>query len=233
MLENAKIEKVGQNLKYDLIVLRAQGVDVVGVAFDTMIASYLLEAGQRNHNLDDLASRYLHHTNTKISELIGTGKNQKRMDEVPVALVSDYACEDADAPMRLRPILARLLDEAGLTELFTTLEMPLVDVLVEMETNGIRVDRERLEIVEYRIATGEKRQLRRRGPTTVISLLLQLKQHFLSALDDPPRQACQFGDVNPVRFIRSARNDLVQEHDLSSLFAHRDVVISHTGQALG
>ena len=78
-------QKVGQNLKYDMIVLRSAGVELAGVAFDTMMASYLLDAGERNHNLDELASRYLNHTTTKIDTLIGSGKNQKRMDEVPVA----------------------------------------------------------------------------------------------------------------------------------------------------
>ena len=84
VLEDPAIEKIGQNLKYDMIVLRAAGVELAGVAFDTMVASYLLDAGQRNHNLDDLAKRYLNHATIKIEELIGSGKNQKRMDEVPV-----------------------------------------------------------------------------------------------------------------------------------------------------
>ena len=87
MLEDPAIEKVGQNLKYDMIVLRAAGVALAGVAFDTMVASYLLDAGQRNHNLNDLAKRYLNHATIKIEELIGSGKHQKRMDEVPVAQV--------------------------------------------------------------------------------------------------------------------------------------------------
>ena len=84
ILEDPAVEKIGQNLKYDMIVLRAAGIEVAGVAFDTMVASYLLEAGRRNHNLDELAQTYLHHETIKISELIGKGKDQKRMDEVPV-----------------------------------------------------------------------------------------------------------------------------------------------------
>ena len=85
MLEDPAVEKIGQNLKYDMIVLRGAGIELAGMAFDTMVASYLLDAGQRNHNLDDLAKRYLNHVTIKIAELIGTGKDQKRMDEVPVA----------------------------------------------------------------------------------------------------------------------------------------------------
>ncbi|MGO8744702.1 MAG: DNA polymerase I [Thermoguttaceae bacterium] len=144
VLEDPAIEKFGQNLKYDRIVLRGAGVELAGVTFDTMVASYLLDAGARNHSLDDLGQRYLGRGKTSITQLIGSGKNQKRMDEVPVAQVADYACDDAVLPMRLRPILARRLDEAGLTPLFTDVEMPLIEVLAELEYNGIKIDCERL-----------------------------------------------------------------------------------------
>jgi DNA polymerase-1 len=144
ILENPKIGKLGQNLKYDMLVLRCAGVEMHGAMFDTMVASYLLDAGERNHNLDELAQRYLNHANIKISELIGTGKQQKRMDEVPVAAITAYAAEDADVPLRLMPILAEKLGANDLTELFETLELPLIDVLVELEHNGIRVDVDRL-----------------------------------------------------------------------------------------
>ncbi len=144
MLEDPDVEKIGQNLKYDMIVLRSAGVRLAGVAFDTMIASYLLDAGARNHNLDELARAYLGHTTIKITELIGTGKDQKRMDEVPVARVAEYAGEDAIVPVLLRPILDKKLAEAKLKPLFDELELPLLDVLVEMEYNGIKVDVRRL-----------------------------------------------------------------------------------------
>ena len=113
VLENPAIAKIGQNLKYDMIVLRNVGVTLAGMAFDTMVASYLLDAGERNHNLDDLAKRYLNHTTIKIGELIGKGKNQKRMDEVPVAQVGPYAAEDADVPLRLQPLLDERLRGIG------------------------------------------------------------------------------------------------------------------------
>ncbi len=145
ILENPQIKKLGQNLKYDSIVLRSAGVGLQGVEFDTMVASYLLDAGGRNHDLDYLAKTYLKHDNTKITELIGTGKNQKRMDEVPCAQVAAYAGEDADVPLRLYPLLAERLAEGGLDKLFHDLEVPLIDVLVELEFNGIRVDIPRLQ----------------------------------------------------------------------------------------
>jgi len=157
ILEDPTIEKIGQNLKYDMIVLRSAGVELAGVAFDTMVADYLLEAGRRNHNLDDLAQRYLGHTTIKISDLIGTGKSQKRMDEVPLARVTDYAAEDALLPWRLRPILAKGLAEAGLEKLFAELEMPLIGVLAELEFLGVKVDVERLEQLSRRF--GERMEL--------------------------------------------------------------------------
>lgn len=144
ILENPSIAKIGQNLKYDMIVLRNVDVRLVGATFDTMVASYLLDAGERNHNLDDLATRYLNHTNIKITELIGKGKSQKRMDEVPIIAVGAYAAEDADVPFRLKPLLESRLDEFNLSELNSTLEVPLIEVLADLEFEGIRVDRGRL-----------------------------------------------------------------------------------------
>ena len=144
VLENAQIKKVGQNLKYDKIVLRGAGIELAGADFDTMIAHYLLESGARSHGLDELARRYLQHETVKISELIGSGKKQILMSQVPVEKVSYYACEDADIPLRLYEILRERLKDEDLDELFRAVEVPLVDVLVEMEFNGIRVDTDRL-----------------------------------------------------------------------------------------
>ena len=152
VLEDASIKKIGQNLKYDAVVLRGAGVRVAGIDFDTMVASYLLDAGERNHNLDYLANRYLGHTTTKISELIGKGKNQKRMDEAPVTAVANYAAEDADVPLRLLPILAERLDNEGLSTLNSDVESPLIEVLAEMEWNGVRIDTARLEELSQRFA---------------------------------------------------------------------------------
>ncbi|MCE9556292.1 MAG: DNA polymerase I [Planctomycetes bacterium] len=145
LLENPAVQKIGQNLKYELIVLRSAGVRLAGVTFDTMLASYLLEAGERNHGLDELSLRYLKHTTVKIEELIGSGKNQKRMDEVPVPQITHYAAEDADVPMRLLPMLQERLDALSLNSLFIDLEMPLVEILADMEFQGIRVDVDRLK----------------------------------------------------------------------------------------
>ena len=144
LLENPEIAKIGQNLKYDQVVLRGADIRLQGIKFDTMLASYLLDAGERSHNLDHLASRYLDHTTTKIDTLIGKGKNQKRMDEVPVADVAPYAGEDADLPLQLQPLLQARLEKDGLAKLNDEVEVPLLEVLGDMEFLGIHVDTDRL-----------------------------------------------------------------------------------------
>ncbi len=144
VLENPAIAKIGQNLKYDQVVLRGADIRLAGIQFDTMLASYLLDAGERSHNLDHLASRYLDHTTTKIDTLIGKGKNQKRMDEVPVADVAPYAGEDADLPLQLQPLLQARLEKDGLAKLNDDVEVPLLEILGDMEFLGIHVDIERL-----------------------------------------------------------------------------------------
>ncbi len=189
ILEDPAIEKIGQNLKYDMIVLRSNGINLAGVGFDTMVASYLLDAGERTHNLDDLAKHYLGHTTIKISELIGTGKNQKRMDEVPIRQVADYAGEDAVLPLHLRPILARRLTEDKLEKLFTDVEIPLIDVLVELEYNGIKVDIERLRELSRRfgerIATIEQEIHTLAGRELNIASPKQLQQVLFEELKLP------------------------------------------------
>jgi len=154
ILEDAAVGKIGQNIKYDMLILRKFGVRLTGVQFDTMVADYLLHAGEQRHNLDDLAERYLGWKTIKIHDLIGTGKRisgrsigKRRMDEVLSQDVCDYAAEDALIPWLLRPILEPMLEQQQLTTLFRTLELPLIDVLVELEANGITIDVEQLRVL--------------------------------------------------------------------------------------
>jgi DNA polymerase-1 len=140
IFENPGIQKVNQNIKYDQIVLRAAGIELKGVAGDSMVAHYLLHSGERTHNLDELTRRYFKHENISITELIGKGKNQKSMIDVPVAKVSAYAAEDADAAWRLANLLEADLDKTGLRCLYDTLEIPLIAVLADLEATGIRLD---------------------------------------------------------------------------------------------
>ncbi len=138
--ENENILKVGQNIKYDYIVLRNYGIEVKGKMFDTMVAHYLLQPEVR-HNMDLLAEIYLKYKTIHIDELIGPkGKNQKTMRDVPLGIISEYACEDADVTLKLKNKLEAEISKNGLENLFYEIEMPLVIVLAEMEISGVRVD---------------------------------------------------------------------------------------------
>jgi DNA polymerase-1 len=142
ILEDAVVQKVNQNIKYDKLVLRHHGVTLNGVAGDSMVADYLLHAGERSHNLEELARRYLHHQVIPITDLIGKrGKNQLRMDQVDPARVAEYSGEDADVAWRLCGLLEPLLEATPrLKPLYDDLEVPLIEVLAELEFNGIRLD---------------------------------------------------------------------------------------------
>lgn len=145
LYENEKSMKVGQNIKYDMIVLQNYGVQVKGQLFDTMLAHYVLQPELR-HNMDYLAEIYLSYQTIHIDELIGAkGKNQKNMRDLPPEEVYRYACEDADVTLKLKNILEKELKIHGAEPLFYEIEMPLVPVLVNIETNGMRLDTEALK----------------------------------------------------------------------------------------
>ncbi len=161
MLEDPGVPKVGHNLKYDLIVLRRAGIDLRGFvpdgskpdipAGDTMIASYLIDASRSSHSMDALTQALLGRQNLSIKDLIGTGKNQKRFDQVPLEQAAPYAAEDADITLRLANAMLPQLRAMDLFDLYATLEMPLVNVLAALEMNGIAVDRAELDAQRERL----------------------------------------------------------------------------------
>lgn len=132
--------KIGQNFKYDLIVLRKEGIDVSGISFDTMIASYLLDPSRRGHSLDDLAEAYLNHRMIPIRDLIGSGRTQLSFSAVPISKAVDYSCEDADVTFRIAELIGPKIEEQGLSQLFRDVELPLIPILADMELAGVFVD---------------------------------------------------------------------------------------------
>jgi DNA polymerase-1 len=140
ILEDDKIRKIGHNLKFDLEILRRCGVELKGIHFDTMIASYLINPSFRQHNLNYLALEHLDHRMIPISDLIGTGKKQKNFAEVPITDACVYSCEDADFTLRLKQIFAPKLNLLSLEKLFFEVELPLIEVLAEMEMSGVSID---------------------------------------------------------------------------------------------
>ncbi len=144
IFENPKIKKVGHNIKYDIMVLDNYGINLQGVYSDTMIASYLLRPTARQHNLDIVSMFYLNFKKIPTSDLIGKGKDQINMEDVAVDKVCEYSCEDADITYRLNNLLLPQLESADLSNLFHNLEMPLVEVLKEMESTGVKIDTDHL-----------------------------------------------------------------------------------------
>jgi len=142
VLENPRAEKIGQNLKYDMLILRGNGVNLRGALFDTMVAAWLIDSSRTAYGIDLLARDYLNYRKIPTSDLIGKGKKQITMDQVPVKRVSEYACEDADIAWRLSRALEPMLGKEDLQSLFRGVEMPLVSVLAEMEYNGVALDRD-------------------------------------------------------------------------------------------
>ena len=145
VFKNEKSLKVGQNIKYDMLILQNYGIEVRGKLFDTMVAHYVLQPELR-HNMDYLAEIYLHYQTIHIEELIGPkGKGQKNMRDLSPQEVYLYACEDADVTLKLKNILEQELKKNDAEKLFYEIEMPLVPVLVNIESNGVRLDTEALK----------------------------------------------------------------------------------------
>jgi DNA polymerase I len=152
-LEDPKIRKVGQNIKYDLIVLAREGIEVRGVDLDTMVLSYLLEPNWGTHGLDRLALAYLHAPSIPYQEIVGKGKSAITMDKAPVEKVTPYACQDADYALEIGRMLWPKIRTAGLEGIYRDLEQPLIGILAEMEATGIRVDGQALNALSDELGT--------------------------------------------------------------------------------
>ncbi len=144
-LGDPKVRKIGQNIKYDFIVLRRAGLEIAGIDLDTMILSYLLEPNWGKHSLDRMALAYLQTQTIPYEEVTGKGKNQVTMNAVPIDTVVPYACQDADLALELAEMLWPRVREQKLDTLYRETEQPLIEVLADMETRGVKVDRAALE----------------------------------------------------------------------------------------
>jgi DNA polymerase-1 len=225
ILTDPNVEKIGQNIKYDLLALGRAGVQLGGQFTDTMILSYLLESGERNHNLDQLARRLLDHTMVPITELIGKGKTQLRMDQVPLDRITYYAAEDADATWRIEQILTAKVKEEGLWPLYAELERPLIGVLARMEAAGVAVDIARLEGLSQefgaRMAVLESEVYALAGRTFNINSGPQLRQVLFDELKLPSLQKTPGGDQSTAQDVLE---ELAQRHPLPNLLLqHRQL----------
>jgi DNA polymerase-1 len=197
LLASAKPPKVGQNLKFDRVVLQRHGLPVEGAAFDTMLASYLIDPEAVSHSLDAMAKQYLHHDTIPFEEVVGKGKKQITFDMVNVALATEYSGEDADAALRLEPILAERLDRDGLRGLMDDVEMPLMRILATMEMNGVAIDAAALEAMsrefgaQLRAMKAEAQKLA--GAEFNLDSPKQLQEILFTRLKLPPQKQTQTG----------------------------------------
>ena len=150
-LENDKIKKVGQNIKYDTLIFSRNGINVAGIYFDTMVAASILNPSARSYKLDMLSIEFLNYTMVPIEDLIGRGKDQITMDMVPIEKAAYYAAEDADIVLQLSQIFISKLEENKQMDFFIDIEMPLITVLTKMELEGVFVDQESLNAMSVKI----------------------------------------------------------------------------------
>ena len=185
-LEEAKIKKVGHHIKYDLEILKGAGVNLKGVVFDTMIASYLLNPGSRGHKLDTAVFNELGHRMISYDDLVGKGKDKIKITEVSTETLSYYSCEDADYTWRLKEKLELKLKQEKLTELLAKIEVPLIQVLADMELAGIKIDSKFLakmsNKVGQRLEVLAKKIYKVSGTTFNINSPAQLKEILFDKL---------------------------------------------------
>ncbi|MBL1410538.1 DNA polymerase I [Sphingobacterium faecale] len=219
VFENSAIQKIGQNLKYDILLLSRYNITVQGDLFDTMLAHYLIDPDTR-HGMDILAETYLGYTPISITELIGNkGKNQGNMRDVPVEQAKEYAAEDADITWQLYETFAPLLSETATQELAEKVEFPLVYVLSEMEKNGVKINIDTLKVfsqsLETDIATLEQRIYEKTGVQFNIASPKQLGEVLFDKLQLDPKakktKTGQYKTGEEVLLALAHKSDIVQD----------------------
>lgn len=227
IFENEKIKKIGQNIKYEKLILSQYEIDLKGIGFDTMVASYLLNPSKFNHNLDDIAFEYLNHKMISMEELIGTGKKKISIEKVPVERISEYSCEDSDVTLRLKEILEGFLYEKGLTKLFEEIEIPLIEVLSDMERKGIKINADFLKDtarhMEKELSDIVKNIYKMAGTEFNINSPKQLSEILFDRLNLPVIKKTKTGvstDMNVLErlsFVHPLPKELLRYRELSKL----------------
>ena len=223
LLENPQIKKIGQNIKYDITVFANNGIQMQGVAFDTMLESYVLNSTGR-HNMDDLALRYLGHQTIAFEHIAGKGKTQLTFDKIDIAQAAEYAAEDADVTMKLHQTLWRnLTQEPALQTLFEEMEMPLVSVLSHIERNGVLIDAEALlkqsDEISQRLSELEQQAYQLAGEPFNLASTKQLQEILFDKLGLPVLQKTPKGAPSTNEEVLE---ELAYNHELPKLLVeHR------------
>lgn len=225
IFEDEGIKKIGQNIKYEKLLLKNLEIELKGVFFDTMVASYLLNPSKSNHNLSDISLEYLGYKMTPITDLIGKGKNKITMAEVPIPDISRYCCQDSDVTFRLKGILEKKLKEKGLYPLFLRIEMPLIEVLSDMEFSGVAIDKKFLDEMSERMSGQlvvlSKQIYEMAGCEFNINSPKQLGEVLFNRLKLPVVKRTKTGISTDVEVL----NRLTQEHPLPmTILEYRELV---------
>ncbi len=198
ILEDERIAKIGQNLKYELVVLEKYGLDIKGITFDTMVAAHMIDSSRNSYSLDELARVYLGHQMISYKDVTGTGKSKINFDEVELEVARDYAAEDADVAMLLSKILGPELEEIKLTEIFRDVQLKFIRVLAKIEMNGVKVDDDKLRDLskEFEEALGEieKEIFSEVGYEFNLNSPLQLREVLFETLDLPQKKLTKTGE---------------------------------------
>ncbi|MBN1499407.1 MAG: DNA polymerase I [Spirochaetes bacterium] len=214
VLENADIRKVGQNIKYDYIIFRNAGIRMKNIYFDTMIASYLIDPSVRRHNMDDMAEFFLNYKTTTYNQLVGKGKYQLPISEIPLDEVTAYACEDSDITLRLYHVLKRKLEENDLMKLFSEIEMPLLSVLADMEITGVKIDpayfAELSALNDRNLIAVEKKIIELAGENFNINSTKELSYILFTKLGLKPVKKTKTGLSTDITVLES----LVKDHEI-------------------
>ena len=226
VLEDPSRAKTGQNIKYDLEVLQHHGIALRGVTHDTMLMSYLLDAGNSRHDMDTLARKHLGHQTIKFSDIAGTGKHQLTFDQIDIEQATSYAAEDADITLRLHRALApRVEKDKALGKLFREIEMPLIEVLARTESNGVKVDADMLRaqstVIAGRLEEIEKATFAVAGESFNIASPKQIQEILYEKQGIPVLRKTPKGQPSTAE---SVLQELAVEHELPRLIlAHRSL----------
>lgn len=216
ILENPAQKKIGQHFKFDYLILKQYGIDVTPISFDTMLASYVLNP-DATHNMTDMAARYFKYRLIEFTDLVGTGRNQISIKDVPIDQLSQYACQDADVTLQLKHHLSEALSQSSaLSRVFNNIEMPLLPVLGRMEWEGVKIDTAMLAdisgVLESEIALVVRRILAEAGMEFNLDSPKQLSEVLFEKMGLPAKKRTKTGFSTDVRVLE----DLSEEHPIAA-----------------
>ncbi len=227
VLEDPARPKTGQNLKYDIVVLRRHGISLAGITHDTMLLSYVLDPGSSRHDMDSLAGRHLDRQTTRFTDIAGTGRNQLSFDQIDLEQAAPYAAEDADITLQLHHLLSgQLSRDEKLSRIFTELELPLMHALVRTESHGVRIDAsllgEQSAEIAAQLAVLEKRAHDEAGESFNIGSPKQIQEILFGKMGLAPLKKTPGGQPST---SESVLQDLAVNHELPR------IILEHRGLA--